>query len=197
MNLGDYTLIFCDLTTSLARSWIFMMSYLGTKGSTSKPFLSTSLVYSNSVPRCSCNLILSLFSSTRLIHYFKKSQPLLVWVTYLEHVFAHSVFQFVFKRFVLKVKFNFVTVVFAFLRLQSDDIKEHFDSAFGNRFGLMWFGEFYFVSIDVWVSVLVCLLENVLEFLNKKYLVDVDFGPLVNDRLYNVKSFFLSHLINC
>ena len=120
-----------------------------------------------------------------------------MWITYLEHVFAHSVFQFVFKRFILKVKFNFVTVVFAFLWLQSDDIKENFDGAFGNRFGLMWFRKLNFVSINVWVSELVYLLENVLEFLHKKYLVDVDLWPLVNDRLDNVKSFFLSHLINC
>ena len=84
MNLGDSTVIFWDLLYSFVKSFTFMMSNFGTNGSTGLPFLSTNLVYSNSVPRWSYCLILCLFSKTLSIHDYNinnKSYVLLRLVT--------------------------------------------------------------------------------------------------------------------
>ena len=37
------------------------------------------------------------------------------------------------------------------------------------------------------------LLEDISEFLVEEYLVNVDFGPVVNDVFHNLETFFLSH----
>ena len=90
------------------------------------------------------------------------------------------------QRFILKIEFHFVTVIFALFRLQSNNVEEHFDSAFGNRFGLMRFRKLYFVSSKVYIREMIYLLENILELLNEKHLVDVNFRPLVHDCLHYI-----------
>jgi hypothetical protein len=86
-----------------------------------------------------------------------------------KHVLAHAVVKLMFKRFVFEVEFDLVTAVITTIRLQLDQIEVHFDGAFWDWLGLMGFREFYLVLQDICV------------FLNKEHLIDVDFGPIVDN----------------
>ena len=55
-------------------------------------------------------------------------------VAYLEHILAHSVVKFVLQRLVFKVELNLVTVIFAVLSLQLNDVEKNFNRAFWDRF---------------------------------------------------------------
>ena len=83
--------------------------------------------------------------------------------------------------FIFKVKLYFVTAVLSSLILQLNQVEEYFHRAFWNWFRLMGFGE------------LNLILENVSVLLDEKYLIDVNFRPLIDDSFNNIQAFFFSH----
>ena len=103
--------------------------------------------------------------------------------SYLEHILAHGVVQFVFERLIFKVEFHFVTVVLSTLVLQLDQVKVDLDSALWDRLGLMGLRE-----LDL-------ILENVGILLHEENLVDVDLGPFIDNAFYDVQTFLFSHLL--
>lgn len=99
----------------------------------------------------------------------------------LEHVFAHRVVELVFERFVFKIKLHLVTAVLSVFVLQLNQVEVDLDSAFRDGLGLQRLRE-----LDL-------VLQHIVNLLAEKHLVDVHFGPLVNDPNHNLAAFLFPH----
>ena len=98
-------------------------------------------------------------------------------LTYLEHVLTHRAIHAVLERLVLKIELNVVIIG----AVAHCNIKEDFDSSFGDWSQLIWLTKFNVV------------LQHIAVFGSKEDLVDVDAGPGVNDTLDYLLSPLLIH----
>ena len=88
-----------------------------------------------------------------------------------------------FEGLIFKVEFYFVTVVLSALVLKLNQVEIDLDSALWDGLGLMGLRE---LDLE---------LKNVGILLHEEYLVDVDFGPFIDNAFYDVQTFLFSHLL--
>ena len=126
-----------------------MISNVGTKGSTVFPSSPTNLVCSNSVPKCNCDLIMSFFSSTVLIHCYILWRKYVYWWehkicfrTYLIHIPSHRIADPMLERFILKIELHVWLPGCSFSHGE-----EALDCSFWDRLHELWLAEFHFITI--------------------------------------------------
>ena len=121
--------------------------------------------------------------------------------THLEHVFSHSAIHAVLKAFIFKVELN---IVLTWL-LTNCDIKENLNRSLWNGPKFIWLTELDIVPSQLTNVMLPqfnqlprsaptqYLLQNMADFLTEENLIDVDFGPGVDNGLHDCFSLCFLH----